>query len=54
MPFFATIPITMIRPMKDAMLKVVRVISSARKTPAVDSSAEDRIAMGRCESAEFE
>ena len=32
--------------MNDAMLKVVRVMSSARNTPEVESSAEDRIATG--------
>ena len=36
----------MISPMKDEMLNVVPVISSARKTPEVESSAEARIAAG--------
>ena len=52
MPFFATMPITMIRPMNDATLKVVRVTSSARNTPTVESSAEDRIAIGAAKARE--
>ncbi len=39
-------PMTMISPMKDEMLKVVPVISRARNTPEVESSAEARIAAG--------
>ena len=39
-------PMTMMSPMNDAMLNVVRVMSSARKTPEVDSIAEARIASG--------
>ena len=46
MPFFATMPITMISPMNEETLKVVRVISSARNTPEVESTAEERIASG--------
>ena len=46
MPFFATMPTTMISPMNDERLNVVRVISSARKTPQVDSSADDNTAIG--------
>ena len=46
MPFFATMPMTMIMPMKDEMLNVVRVTRSATKTPEVDRSAEERIATG--------
>ena len=46
MPFLATMPITIIMPMKDEILKVVRVIRSAIKTPDVESSADDRIATG--------
>ena len=46
MPFFATMPTTMISPMKEEMLNVVPVISSARKTPDVESSADERIASG--------
>ena len=46
MPFLATMPITMISPMNDAMLKSVRVMSSARKTPEVDRMAEARIESG--------
>ncbi len=39
-------PITMINPMKEEMLNVVPVISSAKNTPDVDSSADARIAVG--------
>lgn len=46
MPFFATMPITMISPMNDEMLNVVFVTSSARNTPDVDSSADATIAVG--------
>ena len=46
MPFFATMPITMITPMKDEMLKVVPVTNSARRTADVDNNAEVRIARG--------
>jgi len=46
MPFFATMPMTMIMPMKDATLKVVCVTSSARNPPKVESNAEARIAVG--------
>ncbi len=46
MPFLATMPITMISPMKDEMLNVVPVTSSARNTPEVESSAEARMATG--------
>jgi len=42
----ATIPITMISPMNDETLKSVRVMSSAKNTPDVESTAEDRIASG--------
>ena len=45
-PFLATMPTTMIRPMNDETLNVVRVMKSARNTPEVDSNAEDRIARG--------
>ena len=46
MPFFATMPITMISPMNDDRLNVVRVTSSARKTPTVDSKADAITAVG--------
>ena len=46
MPFLATIPMTMIKPMNDATLNVVRVINRARKTPEVDKMADDRMAIG--------
>src|SRR5262252_8816608 len=46
MPFLATMPTTMIRPMNDDTLKVVRVTSSAKNTPDVDRIADDRIAIG--------
>ena len=36
----------MITPMNDEILKLVFVTSSARNTPEVDSSADDRMAMG--------
>jgi hypothetical protein len=36
--------------MNDEMLKVVPVISSARKTPDVESSAEARMARGAAKS----
>ena len=39
-------PTTMIRPMNDETLNVVRVINSARKTPEVERTADERIAMG--------
>jgi len=39
-------PTTMISPMKEETLKVVRVISSAKNTPEVESTAEERIATG--------
>ena len=45
-PFLATMPITMISPMKDEILNVVPVMSNARKTPEVDSSADAKIARG--------
>ena len=47
MPFLATMPITMIRPMKEEMLKVVLVMRSATNTPDVESSAEERSRPGR-------
>ena len=46
MPFFATMPMTMIMPMKEATLKVVRVMRRASKPPNVESSAEARMAVG--------
>ena len=46
MPFLATIPTTMMRPMKDETLNSVFVIKSAKNTPEVESTAEDRIAIG--------
>ncbi len=46
MPFLATMPMTMIIPMNDEMLNVVRVINSAMKTPEVESNADERIATG--------
>ncbi len=46
MPFLATMPITMIRPMNDERLNVVPVTSSARNTPEVESSAEESTATG--------
>ena len=54
MPFFATIPITMIMPMKDATLKVVRVTSSATNAPKVESNADARIAIGAEKVPKFE
>jgi len=39
-------PTTMINPMNDEMLNVVRVTSKAMKTPEVESSAEARMAIG--------
>ncbi len=54
MPFFATMPITMISPMNDEMLNVVPVTSSARNTPEVESSAEARIAAGAAKLPNFE
>ena len=50
MPFLATMPITMIRPMNEERLNVVPVTSSARKTPQVESSAEDSTARGAAKS----
>ena len=46
MPFFATMPITMMRPMNDATLNVVCVTSSANMTPEIDKTEEVRIAIG--------
>ncbi len=46
MPFLATMPITMIMPMKDATLKLVLVTSSATNPPKVESRADARIATG--------
>src|SRR5260370_33023160 len=46
MPFFATMPITMIMPMKEATLNVVRVTRSASKPPKVESNAEARMGAG--------
>src|SRR2546428_12303880 len=46
MPFFATMPMTMIMPMKEATLNVVRVMRRASKPPNVESSAEARMAVG--------
>ncbi len=46
MPFFATMPITMIKPIKLATLKSVCVTSSASTTPEMDSTELVRIAMG--------
>ena len=46
MPFFATMPITMISPMNEETLNVVRVNSKAKNTPEVESTAEERIASG--------
>ena len=54
MPFFATMPITMISPMNDDTLNVVRVTSSARNTPDVDRIADDRMATGGGERTELE
>ena len=54
MPFLATMPMTMINPMNDERLNVVRVISKARKTPDVDSSADAITAIGAANAAEFE
>ena len=39
-------PITMISPMNEEMLKVVPVTSSAKNTPEVESSADARMAVG--------
>ena len=46
MPFLATMPITMMRPMNEATLNVVCVTSSARITPEMDSTDEVRMAIG--------
>src|SRR5437763_1069024 len=46
MPFFATMPTTMLSPMNDETLNSVRVIKSAKKTPDVDRTADARIAIG--------
>src|SRR3989442_11694355 len=46
MPFLATIPTTMMRPMNDDTLSVVRVMSSAKSTPEVDRIADARMATG--------
>src|SRR5215472_3501399 len=46
MPFFATMPMTMMRPMKDATVKVVPVTRRARMTPEIESTDEVRIATG--------
>ena len=45
-PFLATMPITMIIPMNDEMLNVVRVMNRARNTPQIESTADVRIASG--------
>ncbi len=50
MPFLATMPTTMIKPMNDERLNVVCVSSSARNTPQVESSAEESTAMGAAKS----
>ena len=54
MPFLATMPMTMISPMNDDTLNVVRVTSSARKTPEVERIADDRMATGGGERSELE
>ena len=54
MPFLATMPITMIRPMNEEMLNVVPVTSSARNTPEVESSADADHGDRRGEGAELE
>src|SRR5437016_6977328 len=46
MPFLATMPMTMIMPIRDATLNVVLVSSNARKPPNVNSNAEVKIAVG--------
>ncbi len=46
MPFLATMPTTMIRPMNDDTLSVVLVMSSAKSTPDVERMADERMAMG--------
>jgi len=46
MPFLATIPMTMINPMKDATLKVVPVMRRAKMTPAVERTEETRMEAG--------
>ena len=46
MPFLATMPTTMIMPMNEATLNVVRVTRSARKPPNVERRAEARMATG--------
>src|SRR6266705_1849677 len=45
-PFFATMPMTMIMPMREATLNEVLVITSARNPPKLESNAEARIAAG--------
>src|SRR5215472_991667 len=46
MPFFATMPTTMIKPMNDERLNEVWVSRRAKNTPQLDSSAEDSTAVG--------
>ena len=46
MPFLATMPMTMIIPMREATLKEVLVIRRARKPPKLESNAEARMAVG--------
>ncbi len=54
MPFFATMPITMIRPMNDARLKVVPVTSSAKNTPDGRQQRRGKNGQRRREGAELE
>ncbi len=45
-PFFATMPMTMIMPIREATSNVVPVTNSARNPPNVESSADPKIAVG--------
>ena len=45
-PFLATMPTTMIMPINEEILNVVRVTRRAIKTPEVDNKADARMAMG--------
>ena len=53
MPFLATIPITMMSPMKLATLKFVPVISNANTTPASESTELVRMEIGRSKIAKL-
>src|SRR5260370_137665 len=46
MPFLATMPMTMIMPMREATVKEVLVIKRARNPPKLESNAEARVGGG--------